>query len=40
NGDYGEGSANRDEDYIMWMPPKNQKDDGTNALNAEFAGKY
>ncbi|VIO92051.1 FHA domain containing protein [Brugia malayi] len=40
NGDYGEGIANRDEDYIMWMPPENQKGDGTNALNLKFAGKY
>uniref|UniRef100_A0A1I7VGJ7 FHA domain-containing protein n=1 Tax=Loa loa TaxID=7209 RepID=A0A1I7VGJ7_LOALO len=40
NDDYGEGIANRNEDYIMWMPPENQKGDGTNALNAKFAGKY
>uniref|UniRef100_A0A0R3RW07 FHA domain-containing protein n=1 Tax=Elaeophora elaphi TaxID=1147741 RepID=A0A0R3RW07_9BILA len=40
SGYYGEGIANRDEDYITWMPPENQKGDGTNALNAKFAGKY
>uniref|UniRef100_A0A915PSS7 FHA domain-containing protein n=1 Tax=Setaria digitata TaxID=48799 RepID=A0A915PSS7_9BILA len=40
NGDYGDGIVNRDEDYVMWMPPENQKGDGTNALNAKFAGKY
>lgn len=40
NGDYGDGIANKDEDYIMWMPPENQRGDGTNALNAKFAGKY
>lgn len=40
NGDYGEGIADRDENYIMWMPPENQKGDGTNALNEKFAGKY
>lgn len=39
-GEYGEGIANRDEDYIMWLPPVNQKGDGTNALNAKFAGRY
>ncbi|VDK83460.1 unnamed protein product [Litomosoides sigmodontis] len=40
NSDYGEGIADRDENYIMWMPPENQKGDGTNALNEKFAGKY
>ncbi|MCP9258357.1 FHA domain protein [Dirofilaria immitis] len=39
NVDYGYGIANRDEDYIMWMPPENQKGDGTNALNAKFGEK-
>ncbi|CAG9536161.1 unnamed protein product [Cercopithifilaria johnstoni] len=40
NDDYGEGFPNRDENYIMWMPPENQKGDGTNALNTKYAGKY
>ncbi|MFH4982961.1 hypothetical protein AB6A40_009670 [Gnathostoma spinigerum] len=38
--DYGVGSASRDEDYAMWLPPDNQKGDGKTSLNAKFAGRY
>ncbi|VDM40481.1 unnamed protein product [Toxocara canis] len=39
-GEYGEGCANRDEEYATWMPPDDQLGDGTTALNAKFAGRY
>lgn len=39
-GNYGDGCDNKDDDYVMWMPPDNQKGDGTTALNAKFAGRY